>query len=163
ADLLYAYVFAYRWGSVGEGSHHDPAIERATAALRQRLRAVKLAGIDTLSKSFRVGDVNFIRELFIVDVYIDTPRGDPEQDAVFAPPWSTVPWHVLALMEAAVEHGWAAFSQEEARRLGVEWLDLVRSAPLKERLAALVERFASDGFRPEPLAPTVTKDDARRR
>src|SRR5207302_4941089 len=38
-----------------------------------------------------------------------------------------------------------------------------RSAPLKERLAALVERFASDGFRPEPLAPTVTKDDARRR
>ena len=41
-------------------------------------------------------------------------RCDPEQDAVIAPPWSTLPWHLLVLMEEAVERGWAAFSQEEA-------------------------------------------------
>ena len=44
-----------------------------------------------------------------------------------APPWSTLPWHLLVLMEEAVERGWAAFSQAEAQRRGVDWLDLVRS------------------------------------
>src|SRR5450759_1501942 len=32
---------------------------------------------------------------------------------------------LLVLMEEAVERGWAAFSQAEAARRGVEWLDLV--------------------------------------
>ena len=40
-----------------------------------------------------------------------------------------MPWHVLALMEAAVERGFAAFSQTEAARRGLPWLDLVRDKP----------------------------------
>src|SRR6266849_9537563 len=136
-------MFAYRWAVPGEAnSHYDPAIEAATAPLRQRLAAVRLAGVDTASKSFRVGDVNFIRELFVIDVYASIAPGDPEQDAVFAPPWSTLPWHLVVLMEEAVSRGWTAFSQVEARRRGVEWLDLVRSPRLNEKLASLAEAFA---------------------
>ena len=78
---------------------------------------MRVAGVDTVSKSFRVGDVNFIRELFVIDVYADMPPEDPEQDAVFAPPWSTLPWHLIVLMEEAIGRGWAAFSQAEAARL----------------------------------------------
>ncbi len=55
------------------------------------------------------------------------------------PPWSTLPWHLIALMEEAVGRGWAAFSQAEATRRGVEWLDLVRSKQMNARLAALVD------------------------
>ena len=110
--------------------------------------AVRVAGVDTASKSFRVGDVNFIRELFVIDVYADIPPEDPEQDAVFAPPWSTLPWHLMVLMEEAVGRGWAAFSQAEAARRGVEWLDLVRSDAMKTRLAALVDQFEQQAFRP---------------
>ena len=55
------------------------------------------------------------------------------------PPWSTLPWHVLVLMEEAVSRGLAAFSQAEAQRRGVEWLDLVRSEQTNAKLAALVE------------------------
>src|SRR6266704_4331543 len=74
ADLLYAYVFAYRWATQGDaGAPQDPAVAAATASLRQRLRAVLITGVDTASKSFRVADVNFIRELFLVDVYADIP------------------------------------------------------------------------------------------
>ncbi len=110
ADLFYAYMFAYRWGFRGEAAGpYDPAIAAATASLRQRLRAVHIIGVDTASKSFRIADVNFIRELFLVDIYADMPSGDPEQDAVFAPPWSTLPWHLIVLMEEAVRSGWAAF------------------------------------------------------
>ena len=164
ADLLYAYSFAYRWAARGEAdSRYDPVVAAATAPLRQRLAAVRIAGVDTASKSFRIGDVNFVRELFIVEVYLDVPPDDPEQDAAFAPPWSTLPWHLLALMEEAVSRGWAAFSKEEAVRRGVRWLDLVRADDIKVRLAALVEQFEREAYRPEVLQPLVSAEDARKR
>jgi len=164
ADLLYAYMFAYRWAKEGEaGTPYDLAIAAATAPLRQRLKAVRITGVDTASKSFRIADVNFIRELFLVDVYADMTPGDPEQDAVFAPPWSTLPWHLIVLMEEAVGRGWAAFSEAEAARRGVEWLDLVRSDVLKTRLAGLVDQFEREGFRPAILENLVSEEAARKR
>ena len=164
ADLLYAYMFAYRWGDPAEvEARYDPEVAAATAPLRKRLVAVRVAGVDTASKTFRVGDVNFIRELFAIDVYLDIPPEDPEQDAVFAPPWSTLPWHLIALMEEAVGHGWAAFSQTEAKRRGVEWFDLVRSDDLKTRLAALVDQFEKQAFRPTILQSLVSAEEARKR
>jgi hypothetical protein len=164
ADLLYAYMFAYRWGARGDvEAHYDPAVAAATVVLRKRLAAVRVAGVDTVSKSFRIGDVNFIRELFAIDVYLDTPPEDPEQDAVFAPPWSTLPWHLIVLMEEAVGSGWAAFSRAEGMRRGVEWLDLVRSDDLRTRLAALVDQFERQAFRPEILQSLVSAEEARKR
>ncbi len=137
ADLLYAYMFAWRWSGPGEA--YDPTVAAATAPLRRALVGVRLAGSDTTSKSFRVGDFNVTRELFIVDVYLAIPPEDPEQDAAVAAPWSTLPWHLLALMEEAVVRDWAAFSADEARRRGVEWLDLARSPTLNAKLLGLVE------------------------
>jgi hypothetical protein len=164
ADLLYAYMFAYRWAVGNEPEpHYDPAVAAATGPLRQRLAGVRVAGIDSASKSFRIGDVNFVRELFVIDVYANVPPEDPEQDAIFAPPWSTLPWHAVVLMEAAVDRGWAAFSKSEAVRRGVEWLDLVRSEALKTRLAALVEEFEREAYRPETLQSMVSPEDARKR
>ena len=66
-------------------------------------------------------------------------------------------------MEEAVERGWAAFSAEEARRRGVEWLDLVRSKELGAKLAALAAEFERDGYRPEALRAQVSQDEARKR
>src|SRR5215471_4438622 len=165
ADLLYAYAFAYRWGvrNEAEPTHFDPAIESATAPLREHLAAVKVVGTDTVSKSFRVGDINVVRELFVIDVYTTAAGDDPEQDAAIAPPWSTVPWHVLVLMEEAVTRGWAAFSQGEASRRGVEWLDLVRSQRTREKLASLVDSYAREGYRPDSLRSMVSAEEARRR
>jgi len=161
ADLLYAYMFAWRWS--GRGEAYDPVVAAATAPLRRALMGVRLAGSDTTSKSFRLGDFKVTRELFIVDVYLAIAPGDPEQDAAVAPPWSTLPWHLLALMEEAVVRDWAAFSDTEAQRRGVEWLDLVRSPTLNARLLGLVEEFAATGWRPETLRDLVSADEARGR
>jgi hypothetical protein len=165
ADLLYAYMFAYRWGGAtgADETSSDALVAEATAPMRARLAGVRVVGTDTTSKSFRFGDFEYVRELFVVEVYSTVPGLEPEQDAVVAPPWSTVPWHLLVLMEEAVERGWAAFSEQEARRRGVEWLDLVRSRELNERLAALLQDFERQGFRPESLAALVTAQDARKR
>ncbi|MBO0764502.1 MAG: hypothetical protein J2P50_07930, partial [Hyphomicrobiaceae bacterium] len=152
-DLLYAYAFAYRWGvrAGGPDGRYDPVVDRATAPLRRHLLAVRPAGVDAASKSLMVGDVKFLREVIAFEVYLDIAPGDAEWNAVVAPPWSTLPWHLLALMEEAVSRGWAAFSELEARRRGVPWLDLVRSPELNTKLAALVEEFEREGYRPEAL------------
>jgi len=164
-DILYAYMFAYRWGvrNDRDPSHYDPAVDAATAAMRQRLVGIKFIGTDTKSKSFRVGDIEVVRELFVFDIYTTGAPEDPEQDAAFAPPWSTLPWHLIVLMEEAVGRGLAAFSQAEAERRGVEWLDLARSDRLKSRLAPLVAEFARDGYRPDSLRALVSAEAARKR
>jgi hypothetical protein len=169
ADLLYAYAFAYRWGvrqgspDGDHGGRYDPGVDAATAPLRRHLVALRPGSVDAASKSFMVGDVKFLREVIGFEVYLDIAPGDAEWNAVVAPPWSTLPWHVLVLMEEAVSRGWAAFSEAEARRRGVPWLDLVRSPELNARLASLVESFERDGFRPEALSAYVSRDEARRR
>lgn len=166
ADFLYAYRFAYRWGSASPGggdAQRDPVVALATEALRRDLVGIKFLGIDTTSKSFKVAEINVLRELFLFDVYSTKTPEIADQDAAYAPPWSTLPWHLLALMEAAVDRGDAAFSQEEATRRGVPWLDLVRSAGLNSRLAELVSNFEREGYRPESLRAWVSADDARKR
>ena len=165
ADLLYAYMFAYRWGVRSEESdaHYDPFIDTATVTMRRQLAGLRVAGSDAVSRSFRIGDVNFVRELFTVDVYATVVPEDPERDAIVAPPGSTLPWHLIVLMEEAVGRGWAAFSQAEAARRGVEWLDLVRSERMNGRLTMLIEMFEREAYRPAALQSLVSAEEARRR
>jgi len=164
ADLLYAYAFAYRWGTrSGDGDmEYDPYIDAATAALRRDLKGVRITGSDTTSKSLRVGDVDFVREVFTVEVYLAT-SGETEISALIAPPWTTLPWTVLALMEEAVGRGWAAFSEAEATRRKIPQLDLVRSTALTSKLASLLDQLEIQGFRPPALRALVTEEEARRR
>ena len=164
-DLLYAYMFAYRWGirSDPNDARYDPFVDRVTASMRGQLAGLRVVESDAVSRSFRIGDVNFVRELFTLDVYATVAPLDPERDAVMAPPWSTLPWHAIVLMEEAVARGWAAFSQAETARKGVDWLDLVRSEQINRRLASLLETFGREGYRPAALQSLVSADDARRR
>lgn len=163
ADLLYAYAFAFRWGAptAEAAPSHDPAVEQATALVRGALAGVRVVGVDRTSWGF--GEFRLVREIPVIEVYLDPASGDSQQLAAVAPPWSALPWHVLALMEAAVSRGWAAFSREEADRRGVAWLDLVRDDRLTARLASLVEAWEREGYVPAPLEAFATAEDARKR
>ena len=159
ADVLYPYAFASRW-SVGGTRDYDPEVERATAALRQALAAARLRRVDTELRD--VGDVQIRYQVAHVEVYLKT-AADPRYAATLAPPWSPVPWQVLALMEQAVGRGLGAFSEREARRRGVPWLDLVREARTRAALATLAAELERRAWVPEALRGLVTTDEARRR
>lgn len=163
ADLLYAYAFAYRWGARGAGESpvHDAVIARSTSLIRERLAGVRVLRVERTAKG--VGDLRLIQETPVVEVYLSAAAGTPEDAGAIAPPWSTLPWPVVVLMEEAVIRGWAAFSQEEAARRGVEWLDPVRSAGLTERMAAVAQELERRAFVPEPLRGLVRAQEARER
>src|SRR5262249_19517652 len=163
ADAVAAYVFASRWGvKRSHGSQaYDPAVEVATALARRALAGFKVVKVDSEVKKY--SDMTFTYVVPVIDVYLDASPSDPQQPAAVAPPWSTVPWHVMALMEEAVKRGLAAFSAEEARRRGLPWLDLARDRKLKEALTPLVDSFAKTAYVPEGVARFVTADDAETR
>lgn len=154
-DVLYPYIMAYRW------SDYDSFVEKSTALLRERLVGFRIARVD--KRAVTLGDIMQTWLNPVVEVYLNTAFLDPQQAASLAPSWASVPWHVMVLMEEAVRRGVAAFSQEEARHRRVEWLDVVRRAGVKDRLAALVEEFGARGYIPEALKGFVTVEEARQR
>lgn len=159
-DILYAYSFAWRWSS---GEDADPAVAAATALARQSLVGLKVVGTNSSMQAIRFGDLTLTRPLAVVDVYADVNPSDPDSTTAFVPPWSTVPWTVLTLMNEAAKRGWAAFSQAGAEREGIPWLDLVRDEDLLSRLEGLVTEFARTGYRPKALETLVSVKEARAR
>lgn len=163
ADVLYPYIFAFRWGMEGPiNAAFDPAIANSTALMRSWLAGFKVLGMKIQTRNFG-SDLQFTYRVHMVDVYLKHRSTDPWEAAAVAPPWSTLPWEVIVLMEEAVQRGIAAFSESEAQRRGVPWLDLVRDRATGERLAALVDEFRLQGYRPAALSKLVTLDEARQR
>ena len=99
----------------------------------------------------------------VLEVYLRDAPGDERQVAALAPPWSTVPWHLLVVMEESVVRGYAAFSKEEATRRRVAWMDLVRDSALRAKLLELIAGFERESYRPQPLEDLVTADEAQAR
>jgi hypothetical protein len=162
ADIYYPYVLAFRWGAPeANGAVFDPELAAATRLMRERLRAVRV--IDVEVSTLAMADLVFIYQSPIVEVYLDGPPSTDADQPLVAPPWSSVPWHVLALMEAAVERGIAAFSRSEAERRGLPWLELARDVGQKEKMAALIREFAVAGYRPPALADLVSSEAAKAR
>jgi hypothetical protein len=152
-DLLYALGLAWRT--------QDPAVIRATAPLRERLVALRVLRTETDILAF--GEDKLTYEVPIVEVFVDRPSATPADTALVAPPWTTVPWPVLALAEEAVARGLAAFSRESAQARGVPWLDLARDGALGPRLRAILDELASRRHVPAPLAGRVTPEEAEAR
>ena len=163
ADLVYPYILASRWSArrAPGSTEYDAAVDAATALPRRALAGFKVVRVDTEVKKY--SDITFTYIVPVIDVYLHFTASDPQQLAALAPPWSTVPWHVLVLMEEAVKRGLGAFSAEEARRRGVRWIDLARDPKLKEALGPLVEAFRKEAYVPESLRKFVTADEAETR
>ena len=164
ADLLYAFVLAYRWGSKADSDDraYDSRVAEAVADMRARLVGIRALRVDR-SVIRLAPDIEAVRNTPVLEVYLKSTPGDPQQVAAVAPPWSTIPWHLMVLMEEAVVRGHAAFSKPEADRRNVPWLDLVRDPSLHEILRGLIADFEKAGYRPAALQDLVTEDEARAR
>jgi hypothetical protein len=162
ADVLYPFVFVYRWGAKAE--HGDgttePRLHATFAALEERLAGIKVVRVDETRHAIAEG-MEIVTRTPVVEVYLRDAPGDERQVAALAPPWSTVPWHLLALMEEAVARDYAAFSAGEAARRGMPWLDLVRDPVLNAKLHELVVLFEREAWRPALLQGLVSADEAR--
>jgi hypothetical protein len=164
ADVLYPYAFLYRWGAKPErdGGIREPRLHAPFTALEERLAGIKVVRVDETRHQIAEG-MEIVTKTPVVEVYLRDAPGEERQVAALAPPWSTVPWHLLALMEEASVRDYAAFSAGEAARRGVPWLDLVRDPVLGAKLQELVTLFEREAWRPALLQGLVSADEARAR
>lgn len=164
ADLVYPFVFAYRWGARAgpDDRLREPRLGAALTTLQGRIAGLRPVRVDRAVKTIATG-FDVVQKTPVLEVYLRDAPGDENQVAALAPPWSTVPWHLLALMEEAVTRGHAAFSKEEALRRHIPWLDLVRDAMLREKFMTLIAEFERERFRPDALKGLVSAEDAARR
>jgi hypothetical protein len=156
ADLLYAYAFAAAWAT---GEKADPGVARATALARERLKGVRLLRVDIETLAF--GEDMLRYEVPVIEVYVDAGSGG--EAVAVAPPWSTLPWHLVALFEEGARRGHFALSAQAATRRGLPELDPVRDAALVRRLAALARELEERAHVPAALAPYVGAEEARAR
>jgi len=156
ADLYYAYTFAAAWGA---GNAADPGVAQATAFARERLRGVRLLRVETETLAFGEDKLNY--SVPVIEVYLET--GSDGDAATVAPPWTTLPWHVLALFDEGARRGHFAFSAAGAARRGLPELDPVRNAALVRRLAELARELEERAYVPPALAQFVSADEARAR
>ncbi len=163
ADIFYPYIFAYRWstGKAEKGTENDSSIEASTALIRERLAGLKVLKVEPEIRD--VGGIIVKWENPVIELYLQHSALDPLQVASLAPPWSSLPWHLIVLMEEAVKRGFGAFSSVEAARHHVGWLDLVKEEKIKPRLALLVKHFELQGYVPNSLKGLVKVDEARQR
>ncbi|HEU5393436.1 MAG TPA: hypothetical protein VFV36_01410, partial [Candidatus Methylomirabilis sp.] len=163
ADVLYPLVFAYRWSARDpqDTLAYDPSVAAATTLLRERLAGLRVVGTEQEITEF--GELKVMREILIIEVYLHSTSPSLEHGTTIVPPWSTLPWHLLALMEEAVTRGMATLSQEEAKRRGLEWLDLARGKELLTRLAALLEELERRAYMPDALKAFAAESEAHQR
>jgi len=164
ADVLYPYILAYLSGhrTPQHGWMLSRSIERSTALMRQHLVGIKVLRTETVARNFGPA-LQLKYDVLVIVVYVNNTSPDPQYLADIALPWSTVPWHLMVLMQEAVIQGYAAFSEDEAVQRGVPWLDLVRARPTTERLVRLLDDFESRSYVPDALRGLVTREEATRR
>jgi hypothetical protein len=160
ADVVYALGLPYRW-SAADAPEYDSGVAKATALFRERLVAMRVVKVETVVKKY--SDVEFVYQVPIIEMYVDHASVDPTELTAVAPPWTALPWHVIALLEEAARRGLGAFSRGDAARRGIPWLDVVRDPKTRDALAALVETFRAQGHVPPALRNDVTVADARAR
>jgi hypothetical protein len=146
ADLYYAYAFA---AARGAGDAADPGVAQATVLARERLKGVRLLRVDTESLAF--GEDRLSYEVPVIEVYLDGAAGSDA--ATMAPPWTTLPWHLLALFDEAARRGYLRLSE----------FDPVRDAALVRRLAGLARELEERAHVPPALISHVTAREARAR
>jgi len=146
ADLLYAYAFAAAWST---GAAADPGVARATARARARLRGVRVLRVET--ETLASGEDKLTYEVPVIEVYLDSASGGDA--AMVAPPWTTLPWHLLALFEEGTRRGYFRLSQ----------FDPVRDTALVRRLDELARELEERAYVPPALASHVNAQEARAR
>lgn len=127
ADVVYAYAVA----------NPEP------------LRGVRLLRVETQTLAF--GEDKLSYEVPVVEVYLDGVA--PRDAASVAPPWTTLPWHLLALYEEGARRGYLKLAD----------FDPVRDAVLVRRLGELARELEERGHVPGLLGKYVKTEEARER
>lgn len=133
----------------GTSMNFADVVHAYALAKPEQLRGIRLVRVETETLAF--GEDKLSYEVPVIEVYVDgATAGDA---ATVAPPWTTLPWHLLALFEEATRRGYFQLAQ----------FDPVRDAALVRRLGELARELEERAYVPPVLASHVKAQEARER
>jgi hypothetical protein len=124
-------------------------VYRYALAAPDRPRNVRLLRVETETLAF--GEDKLTYQVPVVE--IDVEGVGPGDAAVAAPPWTTLPWHLLALLEEGERRG--HFKLKE--------VDPVRDTTAVQRLGELARELEQRAYVPPALSSHVKPEQARER
>jgi len=142
ADLLDAVAHVYRIATSGDPLYDPYCVGTGTLMFLDSLKGIKVEDSNTIT------------------VYLDYWHLDETFIAALADIWTTLPWEVRAIMDAAVEAKAAAFSGPMAETWQVETIDLAKG-PTLSILAGNMTNLKAQNYIPsymkDPDLPDVAK------
>lgn len=149
ADALYPFIVAARW------------VDSPVAGpSRQHLIGLRPLRTEIVTRDLG-GDLKLKYDVLVIEGYLDSRNADVGQLTMEMFPWSSLPWHVVALVEAAISDHRDTSLASGPRRLSE--VDLVRSPRMTARLAGLLEEFERQAYVPEALRDIVPTQVAQER
>jgi hypothetical protein len=115
----------------------------------ERPQEVRLLRVETETLAF--GEDKLTYQVPLVEVRVE--GAGTADAAIAAPPWSTLPWHLIALMEEGERRGYFKLTE----------VDPVRDAAAVKRLGELAREFEERAHVPPALAAHVKASEARER
>jgi hypothetical protein len=115
----------------------------------EHLKGVRLLRVETQTLAF--GEDKLSYEVPVIEVYLDGVA--PGDAASVAPPWTTLPWHLLALYDEAARRGYLKLAD----------FDPVRDEALVRRLGELARELEERGHVPRILAAHANAQQAKDR
>lgn len=144
-DVIYALFFMKKW------VERDAELAKTAKHVLDVLRGVRVLNITEVP--FIIPNVlNSTKRYLWVEGYLKVDRVNFEKVAALNPPWTTLPWELLYLVDTALEEG----------RLSVRDLDLVEGKTV-DILAEKLRELSSVNAVPAQLRGIVNDVEARKR
>jgi hypothetical protein len=144
-DVIYALFFMKKW------VERDAELAKTAKHVLDDLRGVRVLNITEVP--FIIPNVlNSTKRYLWVESYLKVDRVNFEKVAALNPPWTTLPWELLYLVDTALEEG----------RLSVRDLDLVEGKTV-DILAEKLRELSSVNAVPAQIRGMVNDVEARKR
>lgn len=163
ADILYSYYFLMEWISKTSDSDkkYDPELASIIGDRIKNLVGLKILKVE--KKDIVIpGSFNGTRLTPWIEVYLNYSSYEIDSLVSYIPPWTTVPWELLVLMEEVAIEGKVAFSRTKASTDNIPLLDLVKGKSVIV-LEKKLEELRMKNYIPKPLRGIVSEEEARKR
>jgi peptide/nickel transport system substrate-binding protein len=133
-DILYWFYFLWEWSDKADALDYKYS-KYVEAFFKPFISLIK--------------GIKIINETTLI-IYSNYYHFDKNELSYIFPPWTSIPWQILLATEELFIEGKTSWYKEEAKELGINWLDLLNSTQ-SNWISIILSNFKNRSYVPEAL------------